>query len=105
MAVKKQFSSLQDLINQTSIPVLVCFYGSWCSASQTYAPILEKVKHKMGSRMQVIKINADQYPQLVSQHEVKVLPTSLLFVDHELACRIKGVMPTEKLIPYLQKFL
>jgi thioredoxin-like negative regulator of GroEL len=94
MAVKKRFSSLQDLINDSSVPVLVCFYGSWCSASQTYAPILEKVKHQLGSRMQVIKINADQYPQLVSQHQIQVLPTSLLFMEHELACRIKGVMRT-----------
>lgn len=105
MAVKKQFSSLQDLIDQASVPVFVCFYGSWCSASQTYSPILEQVKQKIGSRMQVIKINADQYPQLVYQYEIKVLPTSLLFINQELACRIKGVMQTEKLIQYLQKFL
>lgn len=45
MAVKKQFSSLQDLIHHSSVPVFVFFYKSWCSARQTYAPILEKVKH------------------------------------------------------------
>ncbi len=105
MAVKKQFSSLQDLIAHSPLPVLVCFYGKQCSYSQMFAPILEQVKTKMGNQLQVIKIDAQKYPQLAAQHEIKALPTSLLFIEGELASRIKGVMQTPQLVQYIQKFL
>ncbi|NJK38111.1 MAG: thiol reductase thioredoxin [Oscillatoriales cyanobacterium RM1_1_9] len=105
MAVKQQFSSLEDLINHSTTPVLVCFYANWCSSSQTFSPILEQVKQRMQHQLQVIKVNADKYPQLLIRHEIKVLPTSLLFIDRELAARIRGVMKTPELIQYVQKFL
>lgn len=105
MAVKKQFSSLDDLIKNTPIPVFVCFYSNQCPYSQTYAPILEQLKTQMGNQILVIKISTDKYPQLAAQHEIKASPTSLLFIQGELACRIKGVMQTPQLIQYLQKFL
>ncbi|MGL5081840.1 MAG: thioredoxin family protein [Microcoleaceae cyanobacterium] len=105
MAVKQQFSSLEDLINHSTTPILVCFYASWCSSSQMFAPILEQVKDQMKNQLQVIKVNADKYPQLLTQHEIRALPTSLLFIDRELAARIRGVMKTPELIQYVQKFL
>ncbi|MEL7036200.1 MAG: thioredoxin domain-containing protein [Cyanobacteria bacterium J06592_8] len=105
MAIKKQFSSLEDLIKYSSQPVFVCFYANWCSTSQSYAPVLEQLKTQMGNQIQVVKINTDKYPELAAKHEIKALPTSLLFIEGELACRIKGIMQTPQLIPYLQKFL
>lgn len=59
----------------------------------------------MGDRIKVIKINTEKYPQLAAEHEIQSLPTTLLFVEGELASRIKGVMEAPKLIQYVQKFL
>ena len=105
MAVQKQFSSLEDLIKNAPVPVFVCFYSNRCPYSHTYFPILERLKSQMANPIQVVKISTDKYPQLAAKHEVKVSPTSLLFIDGELVCRIKGVMQTPQLIQYLQKFL
>ncbi|WP_088888761.1 thioredoxin family protein [Leptolyngbya ohadii] len=105
MTTTKQFSSLQDLIAHAKTPVLVTFYSSWCGYCQQFAPILEQVKSQMGDRVQIIKVNSEKYPKLLAEYEVKSLPTSVLFIDGEMASRIKGVMKTPDLIQYLQKFL
>jgi thioredoxin-like negative regulator of GroEL len=59
----------------------------------------------MGDRIQVVKIDSEKYPQLASQYQVQALPTTLLFVDGELASRIKGVMQAPNLMQHLTKFL
>jgi thioredoxin len=105
MSIKKQFSSFQELIANANTPVLVSFYATWCGYCKALAPILDQVKAQMGDRIQVVKIDSEKYPQLASQYQVQALPTTLLFVDGELASRIKGVMQAPNLMEHLTKFL
>ncbi|HAA26842.1 MAG TPA: thioredoxin [Cyanobacteria bacterium UBA8553] len=105
MTVKQQFSNFQELISSSSVPVIVVFYATWCGTCKLMAPILEQVKNQMGSRLKVVKINADKYPQLASEHQIQALPTLLLFQNGELVLRIKGVMQAPQLIKQLEKYL
>lgn len=79
MAVKKQFTSFQDLLSGSDLPVLVDFYATWCGPCQMMGPILDKVNNQLRGRLQVVKIDTDKYPQLASQYEIHALPTLVLF--------------------------
>jgi thioredoxin len=105
MTTKKQFSNFQELIAHGDSPVLVNFYTPSCPYCQMLSPILDQVKAEMGDRIQVVKINAEKYPELASEHMIQALPTTLFFVDRELVSRIKGVLQAPQFIQYLQKFL
>jgi thioredoxin len=105
MAVKKQFSNLQEILNSTNVPVVVVFYATWCGTCQLMGSILEQVKTQMGNRIKVVKINSDKYPQLASEHQIQALPTLLLFQNGELVLRIKGAMKAPQLIQHLEKYL
>ena len=78
MSVKKQFSSFQDLLDNSQIPVLVDFYATWCGPCQMMAPILEEVGASLRDRLQVVKIDTDKYPNLASKYQVEALPTLVL---------------------------
>jgi len=102
MAVKKQFTSFQDLLSGSDLPVLVDFYATWCGPCQMMVPILDKVNNQLKGRLQVVKIDTDKYPQLASQYEIHALPTLVLFKNGQLVERIEGVVPAEQLIQRLQ---
>src|SRR4028118_553273 len=101
MAVQKQFSSFEELLSNSELPVLVDFYASWCGPCQMMAPIVEQVNAQM-KQLRVVKIDTDKYPQLASQHHIHALPTLVLFKQGKPVDRIEGVMPTDALIQRLQ---
>lgn len=105
MAVKKQFSSFDDLLSGSDVPVLVDFYATWCGPCQMMVPILEKVNAQLKGRLQVVKIDTDKYPQLASQYQVHALPTLVLFKNGQPADRIEGVLPVEQIVQRLQAFV
>lgn len=105
MAVKKQFSSFQELLSGSDLPVLVDFYATWCGPCQMMAPILEQVGAQMKNRVQVVKIDTDKYPRLASQYNIQALPTLVLFKNGQPVERIEGVMQLPQLIQRLQNWL
>ena len=101
MAVKKQFSSFEDLLANSNTPVLVDFYATWCGPCQMMAPILEQVGANLRDRLQVVKIDTDKYPNLASKYEIEALPTLVLFKDGQPAEKIEGVHQAPQLIQHL----
>lgn len=105
MAVKKEFTSFQDLLAGSDLPVLVDFYATWCGPCQMMSPILDRVNTQLKGRLQVVKIDTDKYPQLASQYEIHALPTLVLFKNGQPFERIEGVVPAEQLIQRLQALI
>ncbi|WP_319422385.1 thioredoxin [Pleurocapsa sp. FMAR1] len=101
MAVKKQFSSFEDLLKGSELPVLVDFYATWCGPCQMMTPILEQVGANLRDRLQVVKIDTDKYPNLATKYQIEALPTLVLFKDGQPAERIEGVLQAQQLIQHL----
>ncbi|AFZ33904.1 thioredoxin [Stanieria cyanosphaera PCC 7437] len=105
MAVKKKFSSFQELIENSQVPVLVDFYATWCGPCQMMSPILEQVGGHLRDRLQVVKIDTDKYPALASHYQIQALPTLVLFKNGQPVEKIEGVVQANQLVPYLESLL
>jgi thioredoxin-like negative regulator of GroEL len=53
-------------------------------------------------RLQIVKIDADKYPNLASQYGIQALPTLVLFKNSQPVNRIEGVVQAQELIQHLQ---
>ncbi len=105
MAVKKQFSSFQELLEASKTPVLVDFYATWCGPCQMMSPILEQVGASLRDRVQVVKIDTDRYPTIASQYQIQALPTLVLFKNGQPVERIEGVVQANQLVQHLASLL
>lgn len=105
MAVKQEFTTFEDLLAGSELPVLVDFYATWCGPCQMMVPILEQVNQQLKGRLKVVKIDTDKYPQLASQYLIEALPTLVLFKNGEPVERIEGLLPAEQLVPRLTMLL
>ena len=105
MAVKKPFSSFEDLLENSNLPVLVDFYATWCGPCQMMTPILEQVGANLRDRLQVVKIDTDKYPNLASKYQIEALPTLVLFKNGQPAEKIEGVHQAPQLIQHLSSLI
>jgi thioredoxin 1 len=90
-------SNFTDIINSEK-PVLVDFFATWCGPCQMLLPVLNQVKDSLQDRITIIKIDVDKNKELAQKHQVRGVPTMMLFQDGKQLWRQSGVLNKEEII-------
>lgn len=64
--------------------VLVDFYADWCGPCKKMEPYLKKMEKELADKMILVRIDADQNPELCQQLNVTALPTLKFYQNKEL---------------------
>ncbi|MBV5260660.1 thioredoxin [Synechococcus moorigangaii CMS01] len=105
MAIKKQFSSFEAMLQQAEKPVLVDFYATWCGPCQIMGKTLEEISTQMAGEIQIVKVDGDRYHNLASHHGVHAYPTLVLYHQGKLLSRIEGAVPAQQLMQQIRRAL
>nr|WP_255413923.1 thioredoxin domain-containing protein [Pseudonocardia sp. MH-G8] len=76
-------------------PMLVEFFAIWCGSCRRFAPILEALAADYAGRVPVVKVNADENPELVRRYAVSSTPTLILFTDRKAVGMLTGAQPED----------
>lgn len=90
---------------QSKTPVLVDFWASWCPPCRAIAPSLEEISDELEGKLQVIKVDIDQNPELAQRFGVRSIPTLKVFVEGKVAKEIVGAMPKQALQAQIAPFV
>ncbi len=94
-------SSFEKIVG-TDTPVLVDFYADWCGPCKMLAPILKEVKAQMGDALKIVKIDVDKNQRLAAEHQVRGVPTMMLFVKGKQVWRQSGVLQKQDIINIIE---
>lgn len=86
-------------------PVLVDFTAVWCQPCRMVDPIVKQLAQEWDGKVKVVKLDADQNPNILVQYAVLGIPALMLFKGGQIKERLTGYQPKEKLVSKLSSHL
>ncbi len=80
----------QRHIVSNDVPVLVAFGAPWCGPCRITAPELEKAARRLEPDIRLVTVDTSEAPLLAERHEVRAIPTLILFSHGRELARFSG---------------
>ena len=97
-------SNIDDIIKKNKIVFVDC-WAPWCSPCHIYEPIFNKMAEKYKDKIVFGRLNVDENPKTADKYGVMNIPTTLIFVNGNVADQIVGAIDESTLEEYIKKYL
>jgi thioredoxin 1 len=91
----------ESVVLESEQAVLVDFWASWCGPCKTVSPTLEALAEEYAGRLNIVKIDVDEAPELAARFGVRGVPTLMLFLGGNVEASKVGAMPRAQLAAFL----
>lgn len=92
MALEITDSNFKELVGKDQV-TLIDLWAEWCGPCRQMGPIIDELSTDYAGRVQVGKLNVDDNPVVPSNHNVRGIPTFLIFKKGELVDKVVGAVP------------
>lgn len=102
---QKRLQDPQHIIEHTKRPVLAEFYTDACVPCHELKPVLDQIEREYTGMLKVVRIDAEQYQNLVLKYNVGSVPFLILFEDGKIESEYADFIPYKPLKQMLDKHL
>ena len=96
-------SKFSEIINIEK-PVLVDFFAEWCGPCKMMSPILKEVKDELKDGVSIVKIDVDKNQSLAAKHQVRGVPTFVMYKGGRQVWRQSGMVQKNELVKLINSF-
>lgn len=94
-----------EVVEMSKLPVLVDLWAPWCGPCRMVSPVLEQLATEKAGQIKLVKVNADNAPELSRRFDVRSIPTLMVFRAGRPVSTKVGAAPAAALRPWLEDAL
>ena len=98
-------ATFESEVLQAGKPVLVDYWAEWCGPCKMIAPILDEVSSAYQGKLQIAKMNVDENREIPAKHNVRGIPTLMLFKDGAVVATKVGALNKAQLVAFIDQQL
>lgn len=96
-------SNFNEEVKNSTVPVVVDFWASWCGPCKMLAPILADLAENSDGKFKIGKVNVDEEMDLAMEYGIEVIPTLFYFKDGKIAKKSVGLMTKAEILAEIDK--
>jgi len=77
-------------------PVLVDYWAEWCGPCRQVAPVLEAIAAEHGDKIDIVKLNVDENPEVTRRYGIMNIPTLGVFQNGQVVKELVGARSKSK---------
>jgi thioredoxin 2 len=89
--------TLEQILRETEVPVVVDFYADWCPPCRVMAPRLDEVARDRAGQVLVVKLDTDHNPVMAERYGIRGIPTLIGFSVARETGRLVGIVARQQL--------
>ena len=95
-----------DVLDRSAtVPVVVDLWAPWCGPCRTLGPILEKVIGATGGKVELVKVNVDENPQVSAAFRVQGIPAVYAVSGGKVVDGFVGAQPEAQVQEFVDRLL
>jgi thioredoxin 1 len=105
MAVEITDSNFDELVMNSTQPVVVDFWAEWCGPCRLIGPVIEELSKEYEGRAIVGKVDVDANSEVSAKFNVRSIPTVLFIQNGVVVDKSVGAVPKATLAEKLNALL
>jgi thioredoxin 1 len=101
-AIKITKNNFEEEVLNSSQPVLLDFWASWCGPCRMVSPAVEEISEEVKGMAKVGKINIDEESELASSFHVLSIPTLMVIKNGKIAATAVGARQKKDILKMLE---